>query len=462
MRLRYVWAPPSHAGLARVAILTLAGWAIASGARGDEPSPPEGTPTFTRDIAPILHRRCQGCHRPGQVGPFTLEKYEHARKRAEDIAAVVEDRVMPPWKPAPGVGPKLKHDKSLTAGEIAAIRAWVDAGAPRGDEAHMPAPPQHPDGWQLGTPDLVLEPAEDFAVPATGPDIYRCFVIKTDLPRDVYITAIEFRPGNRRVVHHMSTFVDTRGAGRDRDAADPGPGYTSFAGPGFEVSGELGFWNAGCEPTRLPEGVGLALPRGADVILQTHYHPSGKPETDRPRLGIYLARGPVRQTLHWNDAANNAFRLPAGESNAEVKGSWYVLVDVEALAVAPHMHTIGRDMRMSVTFPDGRSRDLIHIPAWDPAWQSTYFFDEPVTIPKGSVVKVVAHYDNSDHPLNPNRPPKVVRAGYGVDDEMCVGYIAVVKKGQDLTKPGCRDDLFEIFEKQRMSNLRRAISRRQR
>jgi hypothetical protein len=412
-------------------------------------------PTFTKDVAPILQAKCQSCHRRDQVGPFPLETYQQARKRAADIAAVAEDRVMPPWKPAPGVGPKLKHDRSLTAAEVSALKAWADAGAPRGDERHMPAPPTFTDGWALGTPDLVLEPAEEFAVPASGPDIYRCFVIPTHLLRDVHLSAIDYRPGNRRVVHHVMAFIDTQGAGRERDAAEPGPGYTSYSGAGVEIQGDLGGWAAGNTPSHLPEGIGRSLPAGADVIVQVHYHPTGKLEKDRTRIGLYFSRTPVKRTLHWNHASNYSFRLPPGTPNVEIKASWFVPVDVDAFGVTPHMHALGRDFRMTVTFPNGRTQDLIHIPDWDPSWQSTYYFEKPLSLPKGSTVKVIAHYDNSAHPRNPHKPPKLVKWGHEATDEMCVGYIGVAKKGQDLTRPGEKDDLFEVFVKQHLKNQRR-------
>ncbi len=425
------------------------------------PTPP---PTYHGAVSGILQAKCRECHRPGEVGPFALETYEQARKRAGDIATVTEERQMPPWKPAPGVGPRLQHDRSLTPEQIATLRAWADAGAPEGVPAAAataaPMPQVHPDGWRLGTPDLVLEASEPFTVPATGPDLYRCFVIPTSLASEVAVGAIEFLPGNHKVVHHISTFLDTKGAARQLDAADPGLGYTSFAGPGVEVYGELGFWNTGSRPTHLPEGVGLIIPRGADVVLQIHYHPSGKPETDRTRIGLYFHKAPIRQSLHWNDASNYEFRLPAGEKDVEVRGTWFVPVDVEAYAVAPHMHNLGRSMRITATLPDNTERDLISIPDWDPAWQSMYFFEEPVTLPKGTIVKVIGHFDNSDHARNPNHPPKDVKVGHKVENEMCVGYIAVVKKGQDLTRPGVRDDLYSIFEQQRYKNFRRKVEKR--
>jgi hypothetical protein len=412
---------------------------------------PAAAPTYAKDVAGVIQKNCQECHRKGQVGPFPLETYEQARKRADDIASVAEDRVMPPWKPVPGVGLKFKHDRSLSSSEIATLAAWAAAGAPLGDPADLPPPANFPDDWALGTPDLVIETAEDFPIPASGPDIYRCFVIPTDLPRDVYISAIEYRPGNRRVVHHMLSYVDLTGEGRKRDAKDPGPGYECFSGPEVEVHGDLGGWAPGNEPSRLPEGIGRSLPKGSDVIIQVHYHPSGKPETDRSRIGLHFARKPVKQILHWSAAVNvDGLKLPPGESNVEIKAAWPVPVDLLAHAVTPHMHMLGRDMLMTVTYPDGRTEDLVKIADWDFAWQNTYYFETPLDLPKGSVLKVVAHYDNSEaNPRNPNHPPKLVKWGEATTDEMCIGFIAVTKKGQDLTRSGEKDDLHDIFDKQR-------------
>jgi hypothetical protein len=441
--------------VALTALLTLR-----AGIGGEEPTPGKAKepPTFTRDVAPILQKKCQNCHRRNHVGPFPLETYEQARKRAADIAVVAGDRMMPPWKPAPGVGPKLKHDQSLSAAEIAILEAWAEAGAPQGDPKHMPVVVPMAAGWTLGTPDLVIEPDEDFTIPASGPDLYRCFVVPTNLTRETFITAVDFRPGNRRVVHHISAYIDITGAARERDKAEKGSGYTSFSGPGIPDFEELCFWNAGHEASHLPKGVGIRVPLQADVIIQVHYHPSGKPEVDRTRLGMYFAREPIRQALHWNQASNFEFKLPAGKASTEVEGSWFVPADVEALAVSPHMHMLGRDMRMFVKFPNGRTQDLIHIPNWDPAWQNTYYFSQPIAIPKGSVVKVVAHFDNSAHSRNPTQPPKLVEWGPSVSDEMCDGFIAVVKKGQDLVRDPGIDDLGLIFSKQRLKNAQRQLA----
>jgi peroxiredoxin len=416
------------------------------------PESPEAAahPTYTKDIAPLLQKNCQECHRPGQVAPFALETFEQARKRAADIASVVEDRSMPPWKASSHFGLKFKDERTLPEKDVATIAAWAEAGAPEGDPRDLPPAPEFPDDWSLGKPDLVVDIGADFPVPASGDDIYRCFVVPTGLDKDQYVTAIEYRVGNRRVVHHILAYVDVSGEARKRDAADPGPGYSCFAGPGEPVHGDLGGWAPGIQPSPLPDGVGRSLPKGADLIVQMHYHPSGKAETDRTRIGLHFARKPIRQTLHWAAALNPGLELPPGNANVEIKAAWPVPLDLVAHAVTPHMHLLGRDIAMSVTYPDGRVQDLIKIDDWDFNWQYSYFFEKPLDLPKGSVLNVVSHYDNtSSNPRNPNKPPKLVKWGEATTDEMCVGFIAVTKKGQDLTRPGDKDDLMEIFHQQR-------------
>ncbi len=406
-------------------------------------------PTYTKDVAAIIQKNCQECHRPGQVGPFPLETYEQVRKRAADIAAVVDDRAMPPWKANPHVGPKFRDVRTLSEQEIATVVAWAENDAPEGDAADLPAAPKFPSDWELGTPDLVLDTGADFEVPATGEDIYRCFVVPTGVTEDKYVSAVEFRPGNRSVVHHILAYVDVSGKARERDQADAGPGYSCFGGPGDPIHGGLGGWAPGNRPTHLDEGIGRSLPGKSDVIIQVHYHPRGKAETDRSKIGVYFARKPVKQSLHWSVVINPELVLPPGESNVEVKAAWEVPVDVIAHNVSPHMHLLGHDMQISVKYPDGHVKDLIRIDDWDFNWQYTYNFEKPIDIPKGSVVFLVSHFDNSAaNPRNPNHPPKEVRWGEATTDEMCIGFLGVTKKGQDLTQPGEKDDYMDILRKQ--------------
>ncbi len=413
------------------------------------PAKTSSAPTYSSDVAAILQKNCLECHRRGQVGPFPLETYAQASQRQPgDISLVTGDRRMPPWKAAPQATPRFKHDRSLSPADIATLAAWAEAGAPEGDPSRVPTPPAFADDWALGTPDLVIEMPGDFAVPASGTDVYRCFVIPTHLGEDRYVSAIEYQPGNRRVVHHLLGYVDTTGQGRKRDNADDGPGYSCFSGPGIEIHGDLGGWAPGNEPSRLPEGVGRLLPADADVVVQVHYHPSGKPETDRSRIGLHFSKTPVKQTMQWSLAGKFDLKIPPGDANHEARAQWKIPVDVEALAVTPHMHMIGRDMHMWVTFPDGRDQDLITIADWDFGWQNTYYFEQPLVLPQGTVLKLVAHFDNSENnPKNPNKPPKLVKFGEGSTDEMCIGFIALTKKGQDLTRPGEKDDLRQIIDK---------------
>jgi len=416
---------------------------------------------YARDVAPILRSNCVQCHRPGQVGPFPLETYEQARKRSTDIAHVTTEREMPPWKPSADFGPAFKHSKALTQDEIVILSNWAEAGAPEGNLADLGPSPVFSSDWALGTPDLVVETPNDFVIPAQGEDVYRCFVIPTNLPEDKYISAIEYHPGNRKIVHHVLGYVDITGGARIKDEKDEGPGYMCFSGPGIPTHGDLGGWAPGAEPSFLPEGVGRSLPKKADLVVQVHYHPSGKPETDRTTVGLYFSKVPVRQTLHWNAALNPGMKLPAGQSNIEIKANWEIPVDVTALGIAPHMHLLGRDMTMTATLPDGRNLDLIQVDDWDFNWQNQYWFDRPVDLPKGSTLRVVAHFDNSsDNPRNPTNPPVEVHWGEATTDEMCIGFLAMTKKGQDLTKPGERDDLNLIFGKQAEERAKKYEERR--
>jgi hypothetical protein len=383
------------------------------------------------------------------VGPFSLETYDQARKRASDIATVVAARGMPPWKADPHVGVKFKDVRILSEENIATVTAWAEAGAPEGNPADLPAPAKFPDDWHLGPPDLIVDMGIDFEVPASGEDIYRCFVVPTHLEKDQYVSAVEYRPGNRRVVHHILAFVDTSGKARERDQAEPGPGYTCFGGPGDPIHGGLGGWAPGNQAEPLPEGIGRSLPKNSDVIVQVHYHPQGKAETDRSKIGLYFSKKPIKQVIHWGVVINPGLELPPGQRNIEVKAAWEVPVDLTAWAVTPHMHLLGRDMQISVKFPDGRVQDVIKVPDWDFNWQYTYFFEQPMDIPKGSLVYLVSHYDNSEsNARNPHKPPKLVKWGEATTDEMCIGFLGVTKKNQDLTKPGERDDFMEILERQ--------------
>ncbi|WP_156512657.1 AhpC/TSA family protein [Planctomyces sp. SH-PL62] len=422
----------------------------ATGTPIPEPSSARSSPTYTQDVEPILRRSCRDCHRPGEAAPFSLLKYAQAARRSRDLADVVESRFMPPWKPSSGHGPPLLHDRTLLPDEVATLRAWAEAGAPEGPQTAEPVPEPPPVGeWALGTPDLILEMPEPFEIPPTGGDVYRCFVLPTDLPEDRWIRAIEVKPGNPRVVHHTFGYLDVRGLGRSRDEADEEPGYMCFSGfDGDSIFGALGGWTPGNEPHFYGDGVGQKLPQGADLVLQIHYHPIGKVERDQTRLGIHFARKPVKKALQWVSACADPaeFVIPADDPDVRWKAELKIPMDVDLHAMTPHMHMLGRSMAARVVTPDGRSRPLIRIDDWDFNRQDTYFLREPLRIPEGSTVHLEARFDNSSgNPRNPSRPPREVRWGEGTNDDMMILFLGLTHADQDLTVPGAVDDFMEEF-----------------
>ena len=314
--------------------------------------------------------------------------------------------------------------------------------APLGDPARVPPPPSFAaTGWRFGEPDLVLT-ADAYEVSARGPDEYRCFVLPTDLTEDRWVVGVEHRPGNRRVVHHLIAYVDAHGTAKALDARDPEPGYRSKGtGPGFLPSGEMGGWAPGVQPEQLPPGVGRRLAKGASVVLEVHYHKNGRPETDRSSLGLYFAKEPIKKQWRWFELVNPMFSIPAGAKAHPVKQRRVVPRDATAYAVMPHMHLLGAEITVTASLPDGTTRRLVHIPAWDFNWQDIYFFAEPVKLPKGTVVDLRCVYDNSaDNPNNPNSPPKPVRWGEQTTDEMALAFVSITWDAEDLTAGAARDD----------------------
>lgn len=382
--------------------------------------------TFNRDVAPILWKNCAGCHRPGEVGPFSLLSYQDAAKRADFIQDVTASRRMPPWKAEPGFG-EFHDVRRLSDGELETLAKWSKAGAPEGDPSDLPPLPGFPEGWQLGEPDVVLKMTEPFDLPGDGPDVYRCFVLPIGNETDRTVAAVEFRPGNRKVVHHAIFYLDNSGTARRRDEADSGPGYASFGGPGIPPTGGLGGWAPGASPRFLPDGVGKYLRRGSDLVLQVHYHLSGKPETDQSTVGIYYTKRPATKIVVGVPLLNRRLYIPAGEEHYRVTNDVTLPVDVNAIGITPHMHLLGREMQVTATLPDGARQPLILIKDWDFNWQDQYLYASPIKLPKGTKLELEAYYDNSaNNPQNPNNPPQPVRWGEQTTDEMCLCVVQVV------------------------------------
>jgi hypothetical protein len=409
--------------------------------RSSHPVARAASVTFYRDVLPILQNRCQGCHRPGEVGPFSLMTYRQAVKWAGDIKEYTQSKKMPPWKPV--VGAKFQNERKLTEREILTLASWVDNGTPAGDPKDAPVPREFSSGWQLGPPDLVLTVPDEFQLGPNGPDLYRYFVLPTNLSEDRNIAAVEVRPGNRRVVHHAILFVDRKGRGlrlAQRAAAnsrrptdergDCGPGYSLAMGlaflPGFLPDGVLGGWSPGNVVRRFPDEVGFFLPRGADIILQLHYHRSGRTEKDRAQVGLYFSRKGDGRRIQGVTVPAQFLFIPAGAERFRVQGSVTVHQDCHLYVLMPHMHQLGRNIQISMTPPGGSAQTLVAITDWDYNWQETYFPREPIAIKAGTRLTVSGVFDNSGgNPNNPSRPPRLVLHGVQTTDEMCAGFLGV-------------------------------------
>ncbi len=384
------------------------------------------SPTFNKDIAPILYKNCASCHRPGEVAPFSLLTYSDAKRYAPTIADATSKHIMPPWKASPGFG-EFADVRALSAEQIATISAWAKNGAPEGDTKDLPAAPKFTDGWALGPPDMIVEMPDTYQVPADGYDIYKCFVIRTDFPEDTPIASVEVRPGNRRVLHHTVIYTDPAHAARAR-AGDSGS-YTCYGGPGITAiqTDLMAGWAPGMNVKRMPDGVAFVAPKGSDLIVQNHYHPSGRPESDKTTIGIYFQKTPVVKRIFGIPMVQPNLRIPAGESHQRVTATFTTPIELELSGIAPHMHLLGREMKITATLPDGDVKPLIWIKDWDFNWQLGYEFKESLALPAQTRFDLEAFYDNSAaNPKNPSNPPKAVAWGEATTDEMCAAMLICV------------------------------------
>ena len=386
--------------------------------------------TFSRDVARVFQRHCQECHRPGGSAPFELIKYAHVYPRRDKIRESVEKRRMPPWKAVPGYG-DLAGERRMSDAEIATIARWVTAGAPEGDPRDLPPPRDFAAASVVGTPDLVLRPERAYTVPARAGDVYRCFSIPTSFAEDRYFTAAEVVPGNSKIVHHVLAMVDPHGVSAALGSRDGAYGYPCFGGPGFKIEGYLGGWTPGSRAWEMPDGVGIYLPRGARVVFQLHYHnPRLTAETDHTELRLRAAAGPVPRRVHFMRVGQFQLAIPPGEANHTIEGGAFVYRPMRLIAIHPHMHLLGREMKVWARTKDDAVRPLIHIDDWDFNWQGFYFYRTPVALAVGDWIEMTAAWDNSErNPRNPSKPPRRVYWGERTVDEM--GHAAILYTFED-------------------------------
>lgn len=412
--------------------------------------PAFGQATYSHDVARIFQSKCEICHRPNDIAPFSLQGYEQASRFAEDIKRVVSERIMPPWKPVDGHG-SFKDGFGLTQEERDMIVRWVDDGAVKGEDADLPEPLPERGEWSLGEPDLVLGMTEEYT-PPRGKDMYRCFVLPTDFERRRFVSAADVLPGDRSIVHHVILFLDTSGKAEELDAAEEGPGYTCFGGPGTVVAAgsaissilangmALGGWAPGARARLLPEKIGMELPAKARVVMQVHYYARSRTAADKTRVGLYFTKGDVERRLIYvplvplDVFGRVALTIPAGAEAHEARGVLPVIAPLQhkIITIFPHMHLLGRKIEVEATIR-GEDVPLIKIDDWDFNWQGQYTFTEPIEVPGFSLLKVKCTYNNSEsNPRNPNNPVKTVTWGEGTEDEMCLAFLGVTFDNENL------------------------------
>lgn len=380
--------------------------------------------TYENDVAPIINNHCVSCHKPGGYGPFSLESFSDVQKRAKFIGYVTQTRYMPPWKADPSFS-HFANERYLSDKEIATIQLWIEQGLARGvasavmrtDRLEEITLAQNQDA------DLVLEMDKPFELSADGIEDYRFFHVPTGLKEDTYVSKIEFIAGNKRYLHHSRIMVDTSGQTQGIDGLsefDP----LSRAFQKMPLMDEFLYgWVPGNLPVSFPERTAKLIPAGADLIFNIHYAPSAEEASDRSTIKLYFAKEPVDHLIksfyiREDDIANGPFIIRANE-----KPKFYVSKTIEedmhVVSLLPHMHFLGKNMTALAITPDEQEIPLIRINDWDFNWQSTYLLEESLFLPKGTVLLLVAEYDNTaDNPLNPLNPPKDVTYGWDSTDEM--------------------------------------------
>ncbi|MEK9984055.1 MAG: hypothetical protein VW879_04875 [Opitutae bacterium] len=436
--------------------------------------------TYTKDISPIIYKNCTVCHRAGEIGPFPLTNFEEVRDEAFTILSVTRKGYMPPWMPNREFSKfKLLGERGLTDQEIKTIAQWVEAGMPEGDPAIEAPMPKFAKGSALGNPDLTLRADEPYKIKGSNEDEYRVFVLPTGLSEDRDLVGVEFRPGNRAILHHALLAFDTTGQAREVDASDPLVGYEVFGGFGIPVSpqAQLPGYTPGAVPLRLPKGVGIKLPAGADILMQTHYAPWPVRDSDQSGVNLFFADEPVERYLKtrqlmpfdlveedtlqppelnllerldvirelvdefgqngFGGAGNSGdvaerlgdgfggrlegwslFKLPPDEVS-RFHGIWKVEEDISLISIYPHMHLLGKGWEIYAIDPEGNRENLLKIDSWDFNWQGDYPLPKYLKIDKGSTIHAIATYDNTaDNPVNPKMPPEASSWGGKTTDEM--------------------------------------------
>jgi peroxiredoxin len=383
----------------------------------------EGDVTYSNQIARILQDRCLQCHRPGEIGPFSLTNYEEVVGWAEMIREVVREQRMPPWHASPEHG-QFANDVRLTDEQKSLIDRWVEAGAPEGDPKDLPPPRKFVEGWRIGQPDQVVYMRDEpYQVPAKGEVRYQYFRVDPGFTEDKWVKAAECRPGNRAVVHHIIVFIKPPGQGLEpREIEGVHSEFLTATAPG-------------ALPMVLRPGMAKLVPAGSEFVFQMHYTPNGTAQEDRSSVGLVFADPQeVKQMVGTDKAANPRFRIPAGADNHKVEATHGFDQDMLLISLFPHMHLRGKAFRYTAIYPDKRREVLLDIPRYDFNWQNGYELIEPKRMPAGTQLFCEAWFDNSTANLANPDPTQAVRWGEQTWEEMMIGYFDATPADRDVSK----------------------------
>jgi hypothetical protein len=383
------------------------------------------TVTFSKDVAPVLAKNCQGCHRPGEAAPMPFLTYQQVRPWAKAIKEALLLKKMPPWFADPHYG-TFRNDRSMAQKDVDTLVSWADLGAPEGDPRDLPKPLEFVDGWNIGKPDLILEMPAAFDVPASGTIEYQYIILPVKFTEDRWVQMAEVRPGNRAVVHHVIAFVRDPNSKWMRNH-EPGTVFVpekegkDQGGPSDMLAG----FAPGSPPIELEPGQGRIIKAGSDIVFQLHYTANGKAAQDRTRVGLVFCKEPPSDRVLSLSVLNRKFEIPAGDANYKVDSELEINHEVKLTAMLPHMHLRGKDFEYRLVFPTGETQTILRVPRYDFSWQLWYQPVNDIVLPKGTKISCTAHFDNSaNNPNNPD-PGKVVKWGDQSWEEMMIGFVSV-------------------------------------
>lgn len=387
--------------------------------------------TFTKDVAPILEKNCQSCHRPGEAAPFSLLTYEQARPWAKAMKEAVRLKKMPPWFADPHYG-TFSNDRSMPQKDVETIAAWADAGAPQGDPKDLPPPLNFVEGWSIPNPDVVFEPPQAFQIPASGTIEYQKVIVPTGFTQDRWVQFAEARPGDRAHIHHMIAYVREPGSAWLKDEKPgvffvaPKPKESDSVDTSALPSDFLVGYAPGQPPEILPPGQAKLIKAGSDLVLEIHYTTNGTPGIDRSKFGLVFARQSPKERVLTLSATNGKFRIPPGDANYRVDAEFELGTTVKLASLHPHMHGRGKDFEYRVVYPTGETQTLLRVPRYNWHWQLWYNLAQPIVLPRGTKIECTAHFDNSANNPDNADPTKEVVWGDQSWDEMMVGFFNLV------------------------------------